>query len=136
MTRLISHTIKNKTFMRFLLVGLLNTFFGYTIFAFFLFLGFHYSIATLLSTVLGVLFNFKTIGILVFKNTKGNLIVKFVAVYSFIYFLNIVLLKILSSWSLNMYVAGLVLLFPMAITAYLLNKHFVFQERSLDFSTR
>ena len=136
MTKFILQTIRDKTFVRFLLVGLLNTFFGYAIFAAFIFIGFHYTIATLLSTVLGVLFNFKTLGIMVFKNTKGHLITKFIAVYAVIYCLNIAFLKILSSWNFNLYIAGLVLLFPMAVTAYLLNKHFVFHEKAIDFSIR
>lgn len=136
MKKFILRTIKKKTFLRFLLVGLLNTFFGYTIFAVFIFLGFHYIIATLISTVLGILFNFKTIGTLVFRNSKGHLIVRFIVVYAFIYCLNIAFLKILSLLSFNMYIAGLVLLLPMAVTAYVLNDHFVYRERALGYSVR
>jgi putative flippase GtrA len=136
MTQFILQSIKDKTFVRFLLVGLLNTLFGYSIFAVLIYFGFHYTIATLLSTVLGVLFNFRTIGTLVFKNSRGHLIVKFIAVYAIIYCLNIAFLKILNMWSFNMYIAGLVLLFPMAVTAYFLNKHFVFRERTIGYSIR
>lgn len=128
--------IMDKTFVRFLFVGILNTFFGYSVFAVLIYSGFHYTVANLLSTILGVLFNFKTIGMLVFKNTRGYLILRFVAVYAVIYCLNIAFLKILSMMNVNMYVAGLVILFPMACTAFVLNKHFVFHEKTVDVSIR
>ena len=43
--------------VRFLLVGVMNAVFGYGCFAGFLYLGLHYSMALLLATILGVLFN-------------------------------------------------------------------------------
>ncbi len=128
MLNYITTTVQDKTFAKFIAVGLLNTLFGYSVFALLLFIGLHYAIATLVATVLGVLFNFKTIGTLVFKNSNNILIIKFVGVYTITYFLNIVLLKILSTWSINMYLAGFLLLAPMAMLAYLLNRHFVFNE--------
>lgn len=54
----------------FLLVGVMNAAFGYGCFAAFLYLGLHYSLALLLATILGVLFNFKSIGALVFGSKK------------------------------------------------------------------
>jgi putative flippase GtrA len=110
--------------------------FWYSIFAVLIYVGFHYAVATLLSTILGVLFNFKKVGVLVFKNGKGKLIVKFIAVYAVMYCLNIMLLKIFSLWDVNIYVAGLALLFPIAVTAFLLNKHVVFNEKAVDLSIR
>ncbi|MBQ8045896.1 MAG: GtrA family protein, partial [Bacteroidales bacterium] len=65
-------------FIRFVLVAILNTLFGYGVYSLLVFLGLHYSVATLGSTVLGVLFNFKTYGVLVFKNTSNKLIFRFV----------------------------------------------------------
>jgi len=35
----------SKQFFRFIFVGILNTIFGYSVFAFFIFVGMHYSIA-------------------------------------------------------------------------------------------
>ena len=65
-------------FVKFVLVGILNTAFGYLVFALLLFLGLHYTLAVILSTIAGVLFNFKTTGTLVFKNHNNKLIFKFV----------------------------------------------------------
>jgi len=45
----------NIKFIRFFIIGLINTLFGYLMFALFIFLNFHYSIAVLLATILGVL---------------------------------------------------------------------------------
>jgi putative flippase GtrA len=67
-------------FVRFLLVGLLNTAVGYAIFAALLFAGAGQTPAIVAATILGVLFNFRSIGRLVFGGSGGRL-VPFVAVY-------------------------------------------------------
>lgn len=117
----------DNQFIRFLLVGCLNTLFGYSVFVLFLFLKFHYSIAAFISTVLGVLFNFKTIGGLVFKKKQNSLIIKFASVYVLSYLVNLGCLKIFAYFKVNMYLAGAVLVLPMALFSYLLNKKLVFK---------
>lgn len=116
-------------FIKFILVGILNTAFGYGLFVLFIFFGMHYSLAVLLSTILGVLFNFKTIGSLVFKSKDNSLIFRFVLVYVFLYFVNIFCLWILRQiWSDNMYLNGFILLAPLAMLSFVLNKKFVFKD--------
>ena len=118
------------TWLRFLLVGVLNTLVGYGLFSFFIFLDLHYSIAVLYSTILGVLFNYKSIGKLVFNTHNNDRIYHFIGVYIFLYLLNVASLWGLSSIGLeNMYVAGAILLAPLAIISYALNKSFVFIKR-------
>ena len=115
-------------FVKFLLVGILNTVFGYSIFGIFIYLNIHYTIAVLLSTVLGVLFNFKTIGKLVFKSHDNRLIFRFVFVYFIVYILNISGLWFFKSLGYgNMYINGLILIVPLALVSFLLNKKFVFR---------
>jgi putative flippase GtrA len=121
-------TPARKQFITFLLVGVLNTFFGYSVYALFIFFGLHYSIAVLLSTCIGVLFNFNTIGKLVFKNSNNKLLIKFILVYALLYFLNVSLIKMLNHYSDNLYLIGLVAVFPMAMLAFMLNKLFVFRN--------
>ena len=111
----------------YLLVGVLNTVVGYLLFAFFIFIGAHYTIAVLLATVLGVLFNFKTIGALVFKNHDNALIFRFIAVYVVVYFLNILGLRIFKGYGVDMYLAGFVMIFPAAAISFLLHRNFVFR---------
>ncbi len=114
-------------FIKFLFVGVLNTLFGYGVFALFNFIGLHYTISTLLATVSGVLFNFKTTGCIVFKNGDNRLIIKFVLVYSFTYFLTVFTLSLFDKFQLhNMYINYAILLPLNAIISYVLMKKIVF----------
>ncbi len=114
-------------FLKFLMVGGINALFGYLTYALLIFLSFHYVLAALLSTVLGVLFNFNTTGRLVFKSRDNKLLFKFVGVYLIILPLNIFALKIFRYYEFDMYLAGFILLLPMALIAFALNKKFVFK---------
>ena len=114
-------------FVKFILVGILNTAFGYLVFALLLFLGLHYTLAVILSTVAGVLFNFKTTGTLVFKNHNNKLIFKFVAVYIITTTLGIIILRMAELAQINLYLAGLVSTGICAIISFLLNKNWVFK---------
>ncbi|NCQ92050.1 MAG: hypothetical protein GPI94_15420 [Microcystis aeruginosa LG13-03] len=58
--------LKKHRFVRFLLVGVLNTIFGYSLFAVLILIGLNYKYAVLIGTIQGVLFNFQTTGRLVF----------------------------------------------------------------------
>lgn len=121
--------LKSKTgyqFVRFLVVGLLNTLFGYSFFAIFLYAGIHYSLALLLATGVGILFNFKTTGVLVFKSHNNHLIFRFVAVYTLVYGVNVTLLKLLHTLGVGSYFGGAVLILPMAFLTFLLHRKFVF----------
>ncbi|MFA6740653.1 MAG: GtrA family protein [Arcobacteraceae bacterium] len=120
----------NNKLIRFILVGILNTAFGYSLFALFIFLNMHYSLAVFLSTVLGVLFNFKTIGKLVFDSHDNSLIYRFVSIYIILYLINISCLWLfkISGWE-NMYMNGFLLLVPLALISFVLNKKFVFKGK-------
>lgn len=115
-------------FSRFLAVGLLNTLFGYGCFALLLYVGLHYAWALLFATAAGVLFNFKTIGSIVFRHKDNRLILRFVAVYAIVYVVNLAGLKILAIAGVDMYYGAATLILPMAALAYLMHKRFVFQN--------
>lgn len=117
-------------FIKFLFVGGLNTAFGYGVFALFIFLKFHFAVASFLSTVLGILFNFKTTGTIVFKNNDNHLIFRFFGAYAIVYGLNVLGLKLFKMINFDMYLAGFILIFPMAVVSFLLMKKFVFIEKS------
>ena len=123
---MMKHAWDNK-FFRFLVVGGLNTLFGYSLFALLIFVGLHYSLAVLVSTALGVLFNFKTTGSIVFKHNNNALLFRFVLGYGVVYALNVGLLKALSLLGFNMYAGGAMLLLPMALVSYFLNSRLVFK---------
>lgn len=119
----------NIQIIKFLLVGILNTVFGYGLFSLFIYLGLYYPLAVLLSTILGVLFNFKTIGKLVFGSSDNGLIFRFILVYVITYLLNIFFLWLFKRLGFeNMYINGFVLVVPLAIISFILNKFFVFRR--------
>ena len=114
-------------FVRFLLVGALNTVFGYSVFAVLILLGIHYAVAALISTVAGVLFNFRTTGRLVFSSRDDRLLLGFAGVYAISYVVGVLLLKAAVALSINVLVASAVLALPMAVFSYSLNRLFVFK---------
>ncbi len=67
-----------KQFIRFLIVGILNTAFGYGVYTLFLFLGIQYQIASLAALICGILFSFNTQRKFVFTSTKKGLFIRFV----------------------------------------------------------
>ncbi len=118
-------------FAKYILVGIVNTIFGYSLFALFIYLGLHYSLAVLFSTVIGIIFNFKTIGTMVFKSSNNALIYKFFMVYAITYVLNVIGLKILINFDINTYLAGMLMLVPTTIVSFLLNSKVVFREKTV-----
>lgn len=113
-------------FVRFLLVGGLNTAFGYGVFVACLWLGMHYALAGAISTVLGVLFNFKSTGSLVFRSKNNRRLPRFVAVYAVVYLVNVLAVGAMLHVGIPEWLGGLILILPSAILSYVLNRHFVF----------
>ena len=116
----------NDKKLRYLFAGGVNTVVGYGIFAFFIFIGLHYTLATLLASSLGTLFNFYNYGIVVFGNTKSSRIIRFFLVYALLYLINISLIGMLINFGLNAYLSGGLLILPMAALGFILNRRFVY----------
>jgi putative flippase GtrA len=114
--------------VRFLAVGFLNSVFGYGCFAILLYAGIHYALALLMATVAGVLFNFKSTGVLVFKSHNNRLIFRFVMVYTLLYGINVAGIKLLQITSVEPYYGGAFMIIPMALLAFLLNRKYVFHS--------
>jgi putative flippase GtrA len=121
-----------RQFVRFLAVGAVNTAVGYGLFAAFVAIGLHYSVAVFLSTVLGILFNFQTIGRLVFRAHDPSRILRFFAVYGVTYVLNVAGLRALKEAGVGAYAGGALLLAPMAVVSFLLQRAFVFRREVTD----
>lgn len=115
--------------IRFIAVGVVNTLFGYGIYALLIFFGLNYMVAVLFATVAGVLFNFKTIGRYVFESHDSSLLLKFIMVYTVIYGINIGLIRFFSLWNIDYYTAGFLAIVPCAAISFILNKLFVFREQ-------
>ena len=122
----------SKRFMRFILIGILNTAFGYSLYALLIFLGLRFDLAILISTVLGVFFNFKTTGILVFNNRRNNLIFRYFGIYAIIYLINVILIWLMLKSAINSYLAQAFVTPVLVIFSYAMQRDFVFKMRSLQ----
>ena len=138
----------DKKFIKFLFVGCLNTLFGYLMYVIFISTPLKKEFALAFAYIVGVLWNFKTTGVLVFKNNNNKLIFKFILAYVITYFINLFGLnfvnskgwgEILANFSLNIlnietkfnlvkYFDQIILVLPIAIISFILFKTFVFKE--------
>lgn len=117
-----------KQFFLFLIVGSLNTLFSYSIFALLISLNLHYTLAILISTCLGVLFNFQTTGRIVFQNKNRNLLFQFICLYIFLYIINVILFRIIHQYLDNLYLVGAIVSLLMAGLSFYMNKRYVFRS--------
>ena len=116
--------------LRFLVVGAINTIFSYIVYAILILAGAHYSLATLISTVLGVIFNFFTTGRIVFRNMDNKSFLSFVLVYAFTYLVNILLLRwLIDGLAMEKLLAGALVTLPVALLSYVLNAKLTFSEK-------
>ncbi len=115
-------------FLRFILVGGLNTAFGVGVYCLAIFVGAPYYVATLLSNVLGVCFNFITTGNLVFRNNDTHLIFRFVLTYIIIYILNTIVVKGFILLNFNDYWSGILATPIIALFSYNILKKFVYSK--------
>ena len=121
----------DSQFIRFIFVGILNTAFGYGVYCLMLWMGLSYWWATLIANILGVLFNFKTIGILVFENPSNRLFFKFALCYVLAYFLNVGIIALFTHFTtINQYVSGFVATICVALFSFFFQKFIVFKEET------
>lgn len=111
-----------KQFIIFICFGIINTVFGYSIFAFFIFLNAPYYLAFLFAALLGLAFNFITTGRIVFKNKSFKVIYKFITISTLLYLIHITLIKIINRSINNFYISGLLTMSLTAILSFYLNK--------------
>lgn len=118
----------SRLFLQYLLTGILNTVFGYAVFAVGVYIGLPNWLALLTSTILGIIFNFITFGSLVFNSQDNSRISIFIIVYGALYLLNLTLIKIFISTGLSSYEAGFIAIFPIIPISFYVNKRFVFRN--------
>lgn len=116
-----------KELITFFLIAGLNTLFGYAMFAALIYLKLNFYLATAFAMVAGVIFNFNTYGRLVYKNFTWNKIFAFTLVYALTYVINVVLINLLNKTIDSLYVVQLILVVPIGLMVYFLNKQFVFK---------
>lgn len=125
------HKYIHNKFIRFIFVGGLNTAFGLGVYCLLIWLGLSYIWATLISQVLGVLFNFITTGTLVFENSDKRLIFKFILSYVLTYFINVGTNKVLQvTLGVNEYISGIGAIIISALASFFILKLFVYNNKS------
>ena len=114
--------------LRFGLVGLVNTVFGYAAFAVLVLLGAGPEFALIGATVAGVVFNFQTSRRLVFRSTGRS--VRFLAVYVVVLALNWLALRLLLRAGLPELQGQALLALPLAAVSFAGQRWFVFSVRN------
>ena len=123
-------------FVRFLLVGLLNTGFSYAVYALFLYFGLTYILANLMALLLGIAFSFRTQSVLVFRRRSPRLMGRFAACWLTIFGLNIGVITLLMRTGFDPYAAGALALLPTALVSYFIQRIFVFGSPQLPGSVK
>ena len=120
----------DQRILKFLGTGILNTLFGYSVYAALLFIEIPYLIALFLATVAGVIFNYMSFGRMVFDN-HGNWFVfgKFVVAYMLIYGVNAALLYLFTvNFFLSPYLGQLICLPISVLLSWLLMNYWVYKK--------
>jgi putative flippase GtrA len=113
--------------VRFLLVGLLNTAFSYSVYAVLLYVGLPYAAANFGALTCGILFSFRTQGGIVFNNSDRRLLLRFITCWFAIYLVNIAIIKLLLIAGMNAYIAGAAAMIPITAMSYFIQKYLVFR---------
>lgn len=124
----IQHFVHDQQFIRFLLVGVLNTVIGYSLFVLFSFLGLDAPYALAFTYVFGVISNFFTTGKLVFGISKRKYFLRFVLAYVAVYLVNLVFLSILIWAGMDKLISQAVLVPFMALISFWSFKMYAFRE--------
>jgi putative flippase GtrA len=115
-------------FLRFLVVGALNTLFGYSVFAGLVLAGVRPVPALVLTYVVGVLFNFMTTRRFVFSRSARTSLARFIGAYVVIYFFNLGLYKLFEAADASPLVAQALCLPVVAVFSFLIFKFQVFRD--------
>ena len=124
--------LTSNKFVRFLFAALINTAFGYIVYATLIFFDAPYAYALLIANIAGIIFNYLSYGKILFKD-NGNLYVflKFVAAYAGTYFFNVMSLELLiSNFKLGPYLAQLICIIPNATITWILINYWVYKKRN------
>jgi putative flippase GtrA len=120
--------LKRSRFMRFLAVGFLNTIFGYSIYTA-VYLAWRVpTVAIVVATIIGVLFNFFTTGRIVFDNRRLSVVLPFIMAYGVSMLLNIALVNMLLLLGIGALVAQALSLPFVVVATYLINARLVFRD--------
>jgi putative flippase GtrA len=113
--------------VRFLLIGALNSIFGFCVFSAMVLLGTGNLPALFAGNLAGLVFNFFSTGGLVFRSLTFSAVPRFVLCYVAVLTLNTFLLGWLAALAGDRILAQALLTLPMAVMSYLVMSHWVFR---------
>jgi putative flippase GtrA len=113
-------------FARFVVVGALNTALSYAVFALLIWLGLHFTLATLASSVVGVLVGFQLHGAFVFDHPGDGKFWRFMLISILVLGCNVISQALLHPY-VNDYVAGALAACITIPVSFGLNRAFVFR---------
>lgn len=125
--------MKYSKYFRYLFAGLLNTIFGNALYILFIFFGVHYIFSLVVSTALGIAFNFLCFGYFVFDGTGvRHAFIRHVLAYLFIMTTNAILLWFLiESIGIDPYRAQLLCIPVGVVIGWLVNNNWVYKRSPL-----
>lgn len=119
---------ETATLLRFIMVGGTNTAIAYAVYAGGLALGASYQLASLISLIFGIALGFVLQGKVTFRARLHGRLPAFVAVWSALYLVNILLIGGFALVGINHYLAGLLAGIPVNVLAFLALRGLVFAE--------
>jgi|APAra7269096768_1048522.scaffolds.fasta_scaffold16834_2 putative flippase GtrA len=117
-----------QRFVRFAIVGVLNSAFGLGVYALLIHVGLPVWAALIAANVAGVSFNYVTTGKLAFSHRGANRFPSFVSIYLLCYVLNYLAITALLHMHLGPVMSQVLLTPFMAILNYLLQSRYVFRQ--------
>ena len=121
--------VHSSEIIRYGFVGVINTTFYFGVYALAVFLGFRYQTASLFSITLAIVFSFVTQSTIVFKVVSVASFARYISLWCALYLLNVWLIGQIQKIFLNLYLAGALATFPIALIGYFFMKHYVFSLR-------
>jgi putative flippase GtrA len=120
---------KSNRFVRFVVVGGLNTLFGFVVYSILALSDLSTLMVLIVSNLIGIAFNFVTTGGLVFREMSLTKIPLFLICYGVIFVIYLELIQWLSPIFGGRIVAMAIIVLPMAILTYFIQSWFVFGDK-------
>lgn len=115
---------------RYYQAGIVNTLFGYGLYALFVAVGLNMYVAQICAHILGVTFNYFTYSRYAFRDAEGSK-PRFVLSYAANYLLGLASLAAAAQVIASPYLAGLAAVLFVSMVNYFILKHFVFTRRAV-----
>lgn len=112
--------------VRYVVVGVANTGFSYSVYALALALGCSYPIASLIALIAGICLSFKTQGRFVFRNMRNSLFGRFLVSWVLIYLSHIGIVALCLHLGFNAFIGGALAMPSNVVAGFLLQRFFVF----------